>query len=76
MPNISSFKSKEERNVWYRKYRAKNLEWFRKYNREWMREYRAGRRTKKKIWAEEVMENPKEWDESQVLKAKEILNNT
>ncbi len=40
MPHFSSFKSREELNEWYRKYRAKNAEKLKKYNKEYNKKYR------------------------------------
>jgi hypothetical protein len=41
MPNLDQFKSKEERNAWYRTYRKTRKRELRKYNRERMRRLRA-----------------------------------
>jgi len=43
MPNLSSFKSKEERNDWYRAYRKTHARKLRKYWREYRRRRRAAR---------------------------------
>lgn len=43
MPNLSSFRSKEERNAWYRAYRNTRKRELRKYNRDRMRKKRAAR---------------------------------
>lgn len=41
MPNLSNFKTKEERNEYYREYRKRNREKLRKYNREYNKNWRA-----------------------------------
>lgn len=40
MPNLSSFKNKEEYLLWYRNYRRKNIEKRRKYSRDYNKKYR------------------------------------
>lgn len=57
MPIRKQFKTKEEYNAWFKKYRAKNAEKLRKYNREYNKAWR-----KKNGYHNEKSWEKRNWD--------------
>lgn len=74
MPNLSSFKTIEERNAWYRGYRARHREHFREYNKKYNKEWRKenGYHSEEK-WKQNNPEKIKAQEKAQRAKREGIL---